>query len=159
MVRSQTKPEYDKDANVHIQSIEKSVTQQEIFNLFNIDEARGTILSCKLKTSNDGKSLSQAFVQYNNKDVAQEAITRLNGFELKGKKIEVHLLNPKEASSPVAAGEEEKKETTKPKNKLIQKEKSNLFVGNLPTGTDDAGLRKLFAGFEKIQSAVVKKDD
>ena len=44
-----------------------------------------------------------------------------------------------------AGTEEEKKETMKPKSKLIQKEKSNLFVGNLPAGTDDAGLRRLFA--------------
>ena len=69
----------------------------------------------------------------------------------------MHHLKPKDDASPAGVGEEEKEK--KPKNKLIQKEKSNLFVGNLPKNTDDAGLRKLFAGFEKIQSAVVKRDD
>jgi polyadenylate-binding protein len=61
---------------------------------------------------------------------------------LNGKKIEINVHEKKE-----------KRET------LASSKFNNLFVKNLPKGTDDNGLRDLFAKFGEIESVHVQRDD
>jgi polyadenylate-binding protein len=61
--------------------------------------------------------------------------------EVKGKKIEIDKLLKKD------------------KRDIGPTKFNNLFVKNLPKGTDDAKLRDLFAQFGDIESATVQKDD
>lgn len=62
----------------------------------------------------------------------------LNDKEVKGKKIEINKHEKKDKRETPA--------TTK---------FNNLFVKNLPKGTDDAKLKEMFAKFGEIESATV----
>lgn len=65
----------------------------------------------------------------------------MNGTELRGQKLSVNKHEKREARG----GQQPKF--------------NNLFVGNLPAGTDEAKLQSLFAEFGEIESVFVQKDD
>lgn len=64
----------------------------------------------------------------------------MNNVELKGQKLSVNKHEKKE----IRGGQ--------------QLKFNNLFVGNLPTGTDEAKLQALFIEFGEIESVYVQKD-
>lgn len=65
----------------------------------------------------------------------------MNEKELRGKKIEINRLEKRD------------------KRDFAPTKFNNLFVKNLPKGTDDAKLRELFSQFGEIESATVQKDE
>jgi polyadenylate-binding protein len=141
IVHSTAEPKYNENANLLIKNIDKDVTQQEIFNLF---KPYGYIVSAKLETYPDSKeSRGFAYIQYEDEAHAEAALNAINNYELKGKKLEVSKHN--------------KKDKKKPENAVapVAAKKNNLFVKNLPDGTDDAKLKDLFAEFGSIESAHV----
>lgn len=79
---------------------------------------------------------------YENEETAEKAIEQLNDVELSGKKIEVQ--------------KHEKKDKREPNSTL---KFNNLFVKNLPQGTDDEKLKQMFAKFGEIESATVQRDE
>ena len=144
IVYSSAEPKYNENANLLIRNIDKEVTQQEIFNLF---KPFGDIVSAKLETYPESKeSKGLAYIQYEDEAHAEAALNAINNHELKGKKLEVLKHNKKD-----------KKKTDNPVAPVVAK-KNNLFVKNLPEGTDDAKLKDLFAEFGPIESAHVQKD-
>lgn len=62
--------------------------------------------------------------------------------EVRGKKIEINK-HEKKAS----------------RDNQIQSKFNNLFVKNLPKGTDDDKLKELFGKFGEIESATVQRDE
>jgi polyadenylate-binding protein len=124
IVHSYSKFEANERANLLVKSIEKDVSQQELYDIF---RQYGDIVSCKLETYPDGKSRGYAYIQFATEEEADKAIEAMNDKEINGKKIEV-----------VRHEKKDKRETTGP-SKF-----NNLFVKNLPKGTDDAALKKLF---------------
>lgn len=52
---------FDEKANILIKNIDKTVTQSQLFELF---QNFGKIISCKLESYNDGTSRGFAYVQY-----------------------------------------------------------------------------------------------
>lgn len=138
IVPSVNKFEINEKANLLVKNIEKEVTQSELFNLF---KGFGEIMSCKLETYPDGKSKGYAYVQFKNEADADAALKGLNDREVNGKKLEINI--------------HEKRDSRKPQEKRY----NNLFVKNLPKGTDDEGLRKLFAEFGEIESVQVQRDE
>lgn len=76
-----------------MKNLEKEVTQQQLYSLF---ETCGEIQSCKLEIYPDGASRGFAYVQYAKEEEADQAIEKLNGHELLGKKIEVSRHEKKE---------------------------------------------------------------
>lgn len=129
---------YDEKANILIKNIDKEVTQQEIFSAF---AKFGNIGSAKLESYPDGTSRGFAYIQFEKVEDADKAIEEMNGVELKGQKL--------------AVNKHEKKETRPGQ----QPKFNNLFVGNLPAGTDEEKLRSLFQDFGEIESVYVQKDD
>lgn len=62
--------------------------------------------------------------------------------EVNGKKIEIN------------------KHAKKEKNKgEVAKQFNNLFVKNLPEGTDDQNLKEMFSEFGEVESAYVQRDE
>lgn len=66
----------------------------------------------------------------------------MNDKEIRGKKVEINRHEKKD-----------KRETTG------AAKFNNLFVKNLPVGTDDVKLKELFGKFGEIESATVQRDD
>lgn len=58
-----------------------SLGLQELFKKF------GNVLSCKVATSDDGKSKGYGFVQFETEDSANAAIESLNGFTIGDKQM------------------------------------------------------------------------
>lgn len=140
IVHSQpNKFEYNEKANLLIKNIDKTVTQQELFEIF---KEVGPIVSCKLETYPDGQSRGYAYVLFETEEDADKAINSLNNSELKGKIIEVTKHEKRDKREP----------TTNVKF-------NNLFVKNLPAGTDDEKLKDIFSKFGEIESATVQRDD
>lgn len=65
-----------------------NVGLQELFKPF------GNILSCKVVTSEDGKSKGYGFVQFDSDESANAAIEKLNGSNAGGKQMYVLLIFP-----------------------------------------------------------------
>lgn len=129
---------FNEKANVIVKNVEKDVTQQQLFNLFN---QFGGVQSCKLESYPDGTSRGFAYVQFETEDQATQAIEKLDGHELNGKKLEVV--------------KHEKREARADKTQKY----NNLFVKNLPKDTDDNKLRDMFKEFGEIESVHVQRDD
>ena len=123
IVHSQSKFEYDEKANLLVKNIEKEVTQQEVYELF---KQFGEIVSCKLETYQDGKSKGYAYIQFKTEEEAAKAKESLQNFVLKGKTLEIDTHEKKDKREPVSM------------------KYKNLFVKNLPKGTDDSQLKKMF---------------
>ncbi|KAL2229353.1 polyadenylate-binding protein 7 [Sesamum indicum] len=114
-----------------------SVKLQEMFQKF------GNILSCKVVTSDDGKSKGYGFVQFESETSAKAAIEKLNGSTDGDKQMYVGKFVKK---SDRAVPSHEAKYT-------------NLYIKNLDTGFSEEVLMEKFAQFGKIVSLAVSKDD
>lgn len=66
----------------------------------------------------------------------------MDGFDLKGKKLELNKHEKKDKREAQTAAKF-----------------NNLFVKNLPKGTDDNALSTMFSQFGEIESVVVQKDE
>jgi polyadenylate-binding protein len=66
----------------------------------------------------------------------------MNEKEIRGKKIEINRHEKKDKREPTGSAKF-----------------NNLFVKNLPQGTDDAKLKELFGKFGEIESATVQRDE
>jgi polyadenylate-binding protein len=123
---SNPKEQQVENANLLVKNLDKSVTQQDIFNLF---KSFGNIISAKLETyPNSKESREFAYVQFQKEEEAEAAIKALNETEYKGKKLDVAKLAKKE------------KKKNEPTPAPVVK-KNNLFVKNLPDGTTDEKLK------------------
>lgn len=116
IVHSVSKFEYNEKANLLVKNIDKDVTQKDLYDLF---KEYGEIVSCKLELYNDGKSKGYAYILYSNEEEADKAMSALSDKEINGKKIEIL------------------KHEKKDKRDHAPAKYNNLFVKNLPKGTDD----------------------
>ena len=104
-------------------------------------------MSAKLETyPNSKESRGLAYIQFEDVAHAEAAIEALNGKDFKGKQLEIFKLNKKD-----------KKKADNPVEPKVAPKKNNLFVKNLPTGTNDDKLKALFAEFGPIESAQIQK--
>jgi polyadenylate-binding protein len=124
---------------VLVRNIDLEVDQQSLFDAFS---KFGAIKSCKLESYPDGKSRGFGYIQFENADTAEKAITASAGLEFNGKKVE---------ALPHQKREERK---TGDNNAFY-----NIFVQKLPAGTDDKKLEKMFSEFGEITSAHVQRGD
>ncbi|PIN11134.1 Polyadenylate-binding protein (RRM superfamily) [Handroanthus impetiginosus] len=126
--------------NVFVKNLSDSVDNvklQEMFQKF------GNILSCKVVTSDDGKSKGYGFVQFESETSAKDAIEKLNGSTDGGKQMYVGKFVKK---SDRALPSHEAKYT-------------NLYVKNFDTGLSEGDLNEKFSQYGKILSLVIAKDE
>lgn len=126
------------EANVLVRYIDQGVTQQQFFEAFS---SFGPIRSCKLELYPDGKSRGFGYIQFESKESASAAIEQSQKLELNEKKVEVLTHQRREQRQ---GGE---------------RSFLNIFVQGLPDGTNDEGLKAMFAEFGEIQSAHVQRGE
>lgn len=123
--------------NIFIKNLDPSIDNKTLYDTFT---AFGPILSCKIVSDEQG-SKGYGFVHFENEKCAEEAIDKVNGMLLNGKKVYVAKFVPK-------------KERLKEKYKF-----SNVYIKNFGGDLDDDGLKSLFIKFGNLVSYKVMRDD
>ncbi|CAA0842927.1 Polyadenylate-binding protein 7 [Striga hermonthica] len=126
--------------NVFIKNLSESIDcikLQEMFQKF------GNILSCKVVTSDDGKSKGYGFVQFESENSAKAAIEELNGSTNEGKQMFVAKFMKKSDRA----------------NLSYEEKYTNLYVKNLDASFSEEDLREKFSKYGKVVSLVISKDE
>ncbi|CAI2301766.1 unnamed protein product [Caenorhabditis sp. 36 PRJEB53466] len=124
--------------NIFIKNLDKVIDNKSIYDTFSLF---GNILSCKVATDDEGSSKGYGFVHFETEEAAQNAIQKVNGMLLAGKKVFVGKFQPR------AQRTRELGETAKKFN--------NVYVKNFGDHYDQDSLEKLFAKFGTITSCAV----
>ncbi|KAI8506082.1 Polyadenylate-binding protein 4 [Branchiostoma belcheri] len=128
--------------NVFIKNLDKSIDNKAIYDTFS---AFGNILSCKVAQDETGSSKGFGFVHFETQEAADEAMAKVNGMMLNGKKVYVGRFVPR-SERLAAMGEAQKRFT-------------NIYVKNFGDKWDDDKLRDAFEKYGKVVSAKVMTDD
>ncbi|CAL9753932.1 unnamed protein product [Musa acuminata subsp. burmannicoides] len=125
--------------NVFIKNLDKTIDNKSLHDIF---VAFGTVLSCKVATGITGQSKGYGFVQFENEESAERAISRLNGMLINDKPVHVgHFVRRQERHQPDGP----------PKF-------TNVYIKNLPEPYTDEDLKSYFGVCGNITSGVVMKD-
>jgi len=138
--------------NLYVKNIPLDFTDEQFTALF---AKFGSITSCKIAMSNEGKSRGFGFVNFGSAEEAKACETEMNNFEVaEGKRLFVARAQKKSEREKLL---KERFETWK-----IERQKKyagvNLYIKNLSDEVDDERLRTEFANFGSIASAVVMRD-
>merc|ERR1719412_1594948 len=120
--------------NIFIKNLDKSIDNKALYDTFS---AFGSILSCKIVSDENG-SRGYGFVHFETQEAADNAIAKVNGMLLNGKKVFVGKFVPRKERI-MALGEKAQKFT-------------NVFVKNFGDEVDDEKLREMFEKYGKITS-------
>ncbi|KAL3646821.1 hypothetical protein CASFOL_009365 [Castilleja foliolosa] len=126
--------------NVFVKNLSDSIDSvklQEMFQQF------GNILSCKVVTSDDGKSKGYGFVQFESESSAKAAIEKLNGSTNEGKQLFVGKF-VKKSERDVSS---------------YEAKYTNLYVKNLDTSISEEVLKEKFSQHGRIVSLVISKEE
>ncbi|XP_022245666.1 polyadenylate-binding protein 1-like isoform X3 [Limulus polyphemus] len=127
--------------NVFIKNLDKSIDNKAMYDTFS---AFGNILSCKVATDEEGNSKGYGFVHFETEEAANNAIQKVNGMLLNGKKVFVGKFIPHNEREK-QMGEKARRFT-------------NVYVKNFGDDLDDEKLREFFEKYGKITSAKVMTD-
>ncbi|XP_076338779.1 polyadenylate-binding protein 1A-like isoform X1 [Tachypleus tridentatus] len=128
--------------NVFIKNLDKSIDNKAMYDTFS---AFGNILSCKVATDEEGNSKGYGFVHFETEEAANNAIQKVNGMLLNGKKVFVGKFIPHNEREKLM-GEKARRFT-------------NVYVKNFGDDLDDEKLREFFEKYGKITSAKVMSDN
>lgn len=127
--------------NIFIKNLDKSIDNKALYDTFS---AFGSILSCKIACDEHG-SKGYGFVHFETEEAAKQAIEKVNGMLLNGKKVYVGRFIPRKERIMMMGDK--------------MKRFNNVYVKNFGDELDDDKLRDLFAQYGKIISAKVMTDD
>jgi len=125
--------------NIFIKNIDASVTSRDLLDTFS---QFGNILSCKVATTEDGKSKGFGFVQYQTLEEAEKAVKCTNG----------QKLTPTQSLALVVA------HYVPAEKRQAGRSFTNVLVKNIRDDVTDEQLAAAFAACGKITSAVVHRD-
>lgn len=128
--------------NVFIKNLDKSIDNKALHDTFS---AFGNILSCKVVCDERGESKGFAFVHFETREAAEEAIAKVNGMLLMGVKVFVGFHIPKKERFSSLA--EQRASFT------------NVFVKNLAETVTLEQLAALFEPYGEIQSITIQTDE
>lgn len=128
--------------NIFIKNLDKTIDNKSMYDTFS---AFGNILSCKVATDETGQSKGYGFVHFETEEAANNAILKVNGMLLNGKKVYVGKFIPRK--------EREKDLGEKAKHF------TNVYIKNFGDDLDDEKLRDMFEAYGKITSHKVMTDD
>uniref|UniRef100_A0A0D9X6K1 Polyadenylate-binding protein n=1 Tax=Leersia perrieri TaxID=77586 RepID=A0A0D9X6K1_9ORYZ len=126
-------------ANIFIKNLDKSIDNKALHDTFSVF---GNILSCKVATEMSGESKGYGFVQFEQEEAAQNAISKLNGMLLNDKKVYV---------GPFVRKQERENVSGNPRF-------NNVYVKNLSESTTEDNLKEIFGEFGPITSVVVMRE-
>jgi polyadenylate-binding protein len=127
--------------NIFIKNLDKVIDNKSIYDTFSLF---GNILSCKVAVDDEGNSKGYGFVHFETEEAAQNAIQKVNGMLLAGRKVFVGKFQPR-AARMRDMGETAKRFT-------------NVFVKNFGEDIDHEKLEKMFSKYGKINSCAVMSD-
>merc|ERR1712066_620663 len=129
--------------NVFIKNLDKTIDNKAMYDTFS---AFGNILSCKVaQDMSNGESKGYGFVHFETEEAALNAIQKVNGMLLNGKKVYVGRFVPRK-DREMELGEQARKFT-------------NVYVKNINDEYDEAKLNEMFQKYGKISSVKVMKSD
>merc|ERR1712223_325376 len=129
--------------NVFIKNLDKTIDNKAMYDTFS---AFGDILSCKVaQDMSNGESKGYGFVHFETEEAALNAIQKVNGMLLNGKKVYVGRFVPRK-DRDMELGEKARKFT-------------NVYVKNINDEYDEAKLNEMFQKYGKISSVKVMKSD
>jgi polyadenylate-binding protein len=125
--------------NIFIKNLDKTIDNKAMYDTFS---AFGNILSCKVaQDHSNADSKGYGFVHFETEEAANNAIQRVNGMLLNGKKVYVGRFIPRKERE-MELGEKAKKFT-------------NVFIKNFGEELTEQELTDMFAKFGKITSIKV----
>jgi polyadenylate-binding protein len=123
--------------NIHVKNLDRSIDNKALYDTFSLF---GNILSCKVASDTQGKSLGHGFVHYETEEAAKQAIERVNGMQIGEKTVIVSpFLKRNERDSTVTLY-------------------TNLYIKNFPQDWEEAKVKEVFGGYGEITSAFVTED-
>ncbi|KAG8189297.1 hypothetical protein JTE90_019057 [Oedothorax gibbosus] len=128
--------------NVFIKNLDKTIDNKAMYDTFS---AFGNILSCKVATDESSSSRGYGFVHFETEEAANNAILKVNGMLLNGRKVFVGRFVPRT--------EREKLMGEKARRFM------NVFIKNFGEDLDDDSLKELFEKYGTITSAKVMTDE
>merc|ERR1712156_1419504 len=129
--------------NVFIKNLDKTIDNKAMYDTFS---AFGNILSCKVaQDMSNGESKDYGFVHFETEEAALNAIQKVNGMLLNGKKVYVGRFVPRK-DREMELGEKARKFT-------------NVYVKNINDEYDEAKLNEMFQKYGKISSVKVMKSE
>jgi len=130
--------------NVFIKNLDKTIDNKAMYDTFS---AFGNILSCKVANdqTTGGESKGYGFVHFETEEAALNAIQKVNGMLLNGKKVYVGRFVPRK-DRDIALGEKARKFT-------------NVFIKNLSEEYDESKLTDMFNNYGKISSVKIMRND
>ncbi|XP_059667528.1 polyadenylate-binding protein 7-like [Cornus florida] len=126
--------------NVFVKNLGESIDNGKLHEMF---QKFGTILSCKVAMSEEGKSKGYGFVQFETEESANASIEELNGSTVEGKQMYAGKFVKR--SDRVLPSPDAKY--------------TNLFIKNLDLDVTEELLKEKFSEFGKILSLVISKDE
>ncbi|KAL8621067.1 Polyadenylate-binding protein 1A [Nucella lapillus] len=127
--------------NVFIKNLDKTIDNKALYDTFS---AFGNILSCKIACDDQG-SKGYGFVHFETEEAARQAIDKVNGMLLNGKKVYVGRFIPRKERIMMMGDK--------------MKRFNNVYVKNFGDELNDEKLREIFAQYGKIISAKVMAGD
>merc|ERR1711881_537204 len=125
--------------NVFIKSLDKTIDNKAMYDTFS---AFGNILSCKVaQDMSNGESKGYGFVHFETEEAALNAIQKVNGMLLNGKKVYVGRFVPRK-DRELELGEKARRFT-------------NVYVKNIADEYDESRLTEMFQKYGKINSVKV----
>eukprot|EP00003_Mantamonas_plastica_P023139 TRINITY_DN408_c3_g1_i1.p1 TRINITY_DN408_c3_g1~~TRINITY_DN408_c3_g1_i1.p1 ORF type:complete len:682 (+),score=327.05 TRINITY_DN408_c3_g1_i1:112-2046(+) len=125
------------EGNLFIKNLEEGITHKALYDVFS---SFGNIQSCKVAMDENGKSKGFGFVHYETKEEAENAINKVNGMLMNGKKVYVGYFLAK-----------------KERQRSNEKNFTNVYVKNIHPDVTEEQLKELFEPFGEITSMVVNR--
>ena len=122
-----------------------SVTEEQLKTMFS---ECGTVVSATIITRGT-RSLGYGFVEMENQEAADKAVSAMNKKEVDGRTINVEISRPRSDVPKARRGRGAKK----PDVERVAS-KTTVFVANLPFSVDDAALKAAFADVKAVNALV-----
>lgn len=124
--------------NIFIRGLDKNIDSKDLHDSLSV---WGNIISCKVVVDRQtGESKGYGFVHFETKEGAQQAIKKLNGNLISGKKVTVGAFVKRDEREAV-------------------QQWTNLFVKNIPLDWDEEKFSAEFSAFGKVSSSKLVLDD
>merc|ERR1711988_1968416 len=129
--------------NVFIKNLDKTIDNKAMYDTVS---AFGNILSCKVaQDMSNGESKGYGFVHFETEEAALNAIQKVNGMLLNGKKVFVGRFVPRKERE-VELGEKARRFT-------------NVYIKNINEEYDEGRLTEMFEKYGKISSVKIMKSE
>jgi len=126
------------EANIFVKNLDATIDTRALYETFSIF---GHIISCKVAADMSGVSRGYGFVQYESEDAAKQAIERVNGMLIGGKKVFVGPFLKRDHRDQPAEGSD-----------------CSVYVRNIPSDWEDDKVNEVFAVHGEVVSSLLLND-